>query len=41
MIEIVEIKKIGKGERYHVQSSEGYAGVFQAEILAKHKLHTG
>ena len=41
MIEIVEIKKIGKGQRYHVQSSEGYAGVFQAEILAKHKLHTG
>ncbi len=40
-MEITEIKKIGKGNRYHLYSDSGYIGIFEAEILAKYKLKTG
>ena len=41
MKEITEIKKIGKGERYKLYIDDEYAGVYEAEILARHSLKTG
>lgn len=40
-MEITEIKKVGKGLRYHVYLDNKYEGTFEAEILARYKLKTG
>ena len=40
-MEITEIKKIGKGQRYSLKVDEIFQGVFEAEILARHNLKTG
>lgn len=40
-MEITEIKKVGKGLRYHVYIDDKYEGTFEAEILARYKLKTG
>jgi len=41
MKEITEIKKVGRGERYKLYLDGEYAGVYEAEILARHSLKTG
>lgn len=41
MIEITEIKKVGKGDRYKLYLDGEFAGVFEAEILARHCLKSG
>lgn len=41
MKEITEIKKVGKGDRYKLYLDGDYAGIFEAEILARHCLKTG
>lgn len=41
MKEITEIKKVGRGDRYKLYIDDDYAGVFEAEILARHSLKTG
>lgn len=41
MKEITEIKKVGKGERYKLYLDGQYAGVYEAEILARHNLKSG
>lgn len=41
MKEITEIKKFGKGDRYKLYLDGDYAGIFEAEILARHCLKTG
>lgn len=38
---ITEIKKIGKGERYYLYLDDEFFGVYEAEILARHKLKSG
>lgn len=38
---ITEIKKVGKGLRYKVYADEEFAGVFEAEILARYQVKTG
>ena len=38
---ITEIKKVGRGDRYHVFLDDDYFGTFEAEILARHSLKTG
>ncbi len=40
-MEITEIKKIGKGDRYSIKVDNNFIGVFEAVILAKYKLKTG
>lgn len=40
-MQITEIKKIGKGERYSIYIDGIFNGTLQAEILVKHKLKTG
>ena len=39
--EISEIKKIGKGDRYHLYLDDEFFGTFEAEILARYCLKTG
>lgn len=41
MKEITQIKKVGRGERYHLFLDDEYFGTFEAEILARHCLKTG
>ena len=41
MKEITEIKKIGRGDRYHIFLDGEYFGTFEAEILAKASVKTG
>ena len=41
MKQITEIKKVGKGERYHLYLDDDYFGTFEAEILARHCFKTG
>lgn len=40
-MQITEIKKIGKGDRYSIFIDSVFDGTLEAEILVKHKLKTG
>lgn len=40
-MQITEIKKVGKGFRYHVYVDENFVGTFEAEVLAKYKWKQG
>ena len=41
MMQITEIKKIGRGDRYSIFIDSVFDGTLEAEILVKHKLKTG
>lgn len=41
MKKITDIRKIGKGLRYYLFVDDEFFGIYEAEILAKHKLKTG
>lgn len=40
-MQITEIKKIGRGDRYSIFIDDVFDGTLEAEILVKHKLKTG